>query len=529
MTLISVSGLKKNSATKNAESLLKSTTGNLLNSADSKVSDNRHGPKRELNTGYIAGYEELNILEEKRTSVGLEIPIREIGETYDYIRNQQQSDYDMDSFKYGLEKSEYEHEDPTLLGFELYFDDTDASSPFYYGNENKVMRFLTLYQDISDIAKRIDLFNEFRSEFFKLFNPLSVEQKTPYSRKNFYISSISGMDNLVKKIIKYPEDKIVITLSEDVSMRVQYLSELYNNLIYCYRNNRYMIPEHLLRFDMHIKINDIRKFKTLNPNYNKGEGISKSNNPYILQDNQSVMVYVLHDCNLNFFNSKNVPNDITVAGFNATMPVLSSLSFDIIFKSVSKRIEPKLRPNTLSMHNKDRVLYEKDNKNNSQYFQNQKSGQDLADYNMQNLFKYNPPEVEKKYAAASLLNKPNYIEKSLNLLVNTVTNTVIRKVKEIRNDLINRFLTQIEQKTLIKKVPDGGNVYNEDDVKARRLAEEQVISFKDGKVSFNANALGASLRNDITNDLNNYSRGVINDGKLSLNDAVFGFDKKIGF
>lgn len=514
MALISVSGLKKNSAATKAESLIKSSTEIVTGSADSKVSDTRHGPKRNLNTGYIAGYEEVNILEGKRASVGLEIQTREIGDTYDYIRNQQHSDYDMDNFKYGLEKSDYQHEDPTLLGFEVYFDDTDISSPFYYGNENKVMRFLTLYQDIPDIAKRVDLFNEFRSEFFKLFNPLSVEEKLPYSRKNFYISTITGMDVLVKKIIKYPEDKISITLTEDVSMRVQYLSELYNNLIYCYRNNRYMIPEHLLRFDMHIKINDIRKFKNINPDYKKEEGISKSNNPYILQDNQSVMVYVLHDCNLNFFNSKNVPNDITIAGFNAAMPAISSLSFDIIFKSVSKRIEPKLRPNTLTIHNKDKVLYEKDNKNNSQYFQNQKNGQDLADYNMQSLFKYNPTEVEKKYGTASLLNKNNYLEKSLNLLVNTVTNTVIRKVKEVRNDLINRFLTQVEQKTLIKKVPKGGNVYNESDIKNRRSAVTNI---------------GISLKNDIITDLNNYTRGVINDGKLSLNNLVSGFDKKIGF
>jgi hypothetical protein len=513
MALISVSGLKKNSAATKAESLVKSSVETNIGTADSKVSDNRHGPKRNLNTGYIKGYEEVNILEGKRASVGLEIKPREIGETYDYIRNQQQSDYDLDNFKYGLEKSDYQHEDPTLLGFEIYFDDTDTSSPFYYGNENKVMRFLTLYQGISDIAKRMDLFNEFRSEFFKLFNPLSVEEKLPYSRKNFYISSISGMDTLVKKIIKYPEDKITITLTEDVSMRVQYLSELYNNLIYCYRNNRYMIPEHLLRFDMHIKINDIRKFKTVNPDFKK-EGVSKSNNPYILQENQSVMVYILHDCNLNFFNSKNVPNDITVAGFNAAMPAISSLSFEIIFKSVSKKLEPKLRKNTLTIHNKDKQLYEKDNKNNSQYFQNQKNGQDLADYNMQILFKYNPPEVEKKYGTASLLNKSSYIEKSLNILVNSVTNTVVRKVKEIRNDLINRFMTQVEQKTLIKKVPKGGNVYNDKDVNARRSAVEKVLP---------------SLKNDIINDLNNYSRGVINDGKLSLNSLVSGFDKKIGF
>jgi hypothetical protein len=513
MALVNISGLEKSSAATKAETLVKSSVETVAGSADNKVSDNRHGPKRNLNTGYISGYEEMNILEEKRASAGLEIQAREIGDTYDYIRNQQQSDYDIDNFKYGLEKTDYQHEDPTILGFELYFDDTDTSSPFYYGNENKVMKFLNLYQNISDIAKRIDLFNEFRSEFFKLFNPLSVEEKLPYSRKNFYISSISGMDTLVKKIIKYPEDKISITLTEDVSMRVQYLSELYNNLIYCYRNNRYMIPEHLLRFDMYIKINDIRKFKTLNPDYKKENSISKSNNPYVLQNNQSVMVYILHDCNLNFFNSKNVPNDITVAGFNAAIPVMSSLSFDIIFKSVSKRIEPKLRTNTFSIHNKDKALYEIDNINNSKYFQNQKNGQDLADYDMQNLFKYNPPEVEKKYGTTSLLNKSN-IENNLNTLVNTVTNTFVRKIKEVRNDLINRFLTQVEQRTLIKKVPEGGNVYNAEDVNARHLAEEQVIT---------------SLRNEVINDLNNYTRGVINDGKLNLNSLVSGFDKKIGF
>ncbi len=49
-------------------------------------------------------------------------------------------------------------------------------------------------------------------------------------------------------MIKYNEDKITITMNEDVSMIAWYLSELYNNISYSYRNQRFMFPENLLRF-----------------------------------------------------------------------------------------------------------------------------------------------------------------------------------------------------------------------------------------------------------------------------------------
>jgi len=271
-----------------------------------------------------------------------------------------------------------------------------------------------------------------------------------------------------------------------------------------------MIPEHLLRFDLHIKIYDIRKFRNLNSKYNKDKSIGKDNNPYILQENQSVIIYVLHDCNLNFFNSKNISNDILVAGYNIGMPSISNLSFDIFFKSVSKRMEAKLRPNSLTIHNKEKALFKLDNINDRQYFSNQKNDDSLADYDMQNLFKYNPSEVSKEFTTASLYKKPNIIESGINTLVDKVKNTVIQKIKEKRNELINRFFGQIEDKTQIKKRIPEGNVYDD--------------SYRNqSRIDVN------SLKSRVINDVENYKNSVIQEGKLGLNNLVSNFDKKIGF
>jgi hypothetical protein len=39
-----------------------------------------------------------------------------------------------------------------------------------------------------------------------------------------------------------------------------YLTYLYNNLTYSYENGRELIPENLLKFNMYIKISEIRNF-----------------------------------------------------------------------------------------------------------------------------------------------------------------------------------------------------------------------------------------------------------------------------
>ena len=276
---------------------------------------------------------------------------------------QKQVDENSSTFKnalydaYNYRQNDFWYEDPFIPSFEILF---DISSPFFVGNENENERgvvtgslkyFLQKYQEIDNMGygQRFALWKEFKNVFFKIFEK-ETEGKisTNPINKPYYITKITGLQFLNKKMIKYGEpegDKITITLNEDISMAAWYLSELYNTLVYSYRNQRYMFPDNVLRFDMIIKINDIRNFvipknfatpSPTNPILNK-ENISENGKIKNVPSEKSQIVYTLHDCNFNFFGSRNYNDDIEIGGYGTAMPSTPSiLSFDIYFKSVTR-------------------------------------------------------------------------------------------------------------------------------------------------------------------------------------------------
>lgn len=492
-----------------------------------KYSDSRPVPKKSKNEGYIKGYENVTALERKKLALGLSIDNREIGNNT-YIPDkpytiQKTAEYDTDNFKYGL-YDQIDYEDPTILGFELYIDDINDGSPFNGNYEkNTLLNFLTKYKDIPEISKRIDLFKEFRFRFFEIFNSMSNDASSRKYSKNYYIQSITGVNNVMKKIVDYPNDKISITLSEDVSMTAQYLSELYNNLIYSYKSNRYMIPEHLLRFDLHIKVNDMRKFRT-GSNFKRNEAISLENIPRTLDNKNSFIVYVLHDCNLDFSNSKNTGDEITVGGLGTGSPsTFSTLSFDIKFKSVSRKIEPILKSGGWALYNKNTYLYGKyKDFVDDIYFKLNKIDGDLNKWNEMELFKYvNMPDYGgSAIDKASAVKKKKGFEKYVDIAKNKVKEIaketkeiVIRNLKEKRDELINRLISQIKDKTTLRKLKDMGNVYDGSN-------RESGTEFK---------KLGSKIFGDVVKNLEGDRKQIITKGKSAMTSYISGFDKKIGF
>ena len=278
---------------------------------------------------------------------------------------QKEVDENTNTFKRGLFKEsfidsnsrdkDFFYEDPFIPSFELYF---DTNSPFFVKTnipsyipgvkteqkyaKNSLQYFMLKYVEIdpTGYSSRHDIWEEFQNTFFKIFD--RYNEAGPQSNKNkpYYITSIAGINCLNKKIIKYTPiteaDKITVTLNEDIAMSSWYMAELYNNLVYSYRNQRYMFPENLLRFNMIIKINDIRNF-TLPykdpslPNNNKNpEKIRYKSSP------KSQIVYTLHDCNFDFFESKNYGEEITIGGYGSPNTTPSTLSFNVYFKSVTR-------------------------------------------------------------------------------------------------------------------------------------------------------------------------------------------------
>ena len=358
--------------------------------------------------------------------------------------------------EYNYRQSDFWYEDPLIPSFEISFDTT---SPFFTGNENEVERnvdsnslksFLQKYTEIDPdgYSSRLTLWNEFKNVFFKIFEKdIKGEESRNPINKPYYITKLSGLEFLNKKIIKYGEDKITITLNEDISMAIWYIAELYNNIAYSYRNQRYMFPENVLRFDMTIKINDMRNFvipesanqsSPTNPllNRNDIQGNEKIKN---ILSKKSRIVYTLHDCNFNFFESKNYNNEIEMGGFGVGSNITpSTVSFDIFFKSVTRWSEFPLQEG-MPINPWEKYLY------NESYKQTY--------YGDLSIIKSTAP-ADKGYLNQLLTKSTqNVVNLGLNYTDNLETS-----LREVRGGVVNDLLKQFRNLTNINKIePD--NIY----------------------------------------------------------------------
>jgi len=378
---------------------------------------------------------------------------------------QRQYDRDTDVFKRGLysnpelggyRQTDYWYEDPFYPSFELFFDE---DSPLFVGDDtvsetpkqNSLKSFIFDYRsiDTNGYLARFNLWREFKKVFFKIFEKEHTRDK---NIKSYYISKIGGLNNLNKKMIKYGEDKITITLNEDVSMFAYYISELYNNLVYSYKNQRYAFPENVIRFNMTIKINDIRKFQIPEgsnppaPNvFDNKDKINVKNVKNVISP-ESYILYTLHDCTFNFFESRNYGDEIEIGGYTSSSPFnAQSLSFDIYYKSVTRSNKnPLIRdsfiitPNTIDIISKDTQGLPK--------YEN-----DLARINAEK-------SPEEKGFLNQLLSKGSQtvVSAAANYMDNLET-----KLREVRGSAVNGLLQQFRNTTNINKIePD--NVYKPD-------------------------------------------------------------------
>jgi len=388
--------------------------------------------------------------------------------------------------EYGFRKDDFLYEDPLLLGFELFI---DPLSPLFVGDDNEnetgvldnsIKSFFSKYSDMTgEISNRFPIWTEFKKIILKLF-----ETKTPNSsniNKPYYINKIDGLANLKKKMINYGEDKITITLNEDVSMITWYLADLYNNLIYSYRNQRYMFPLNTLRFNLIIKFGDVRNFVTPQSTNvgNDGNNIdpTKITNSTGIKNTPSAksqIYYTLHDCNFMFFDSSNFNDSMDMAGFGmGASNTPATLSFDIIFKSVTRWSEFPLIKNSYPLNGWEDYIY------SPNYEQKYFSDIDRL--------KTTPPE------------KKGYLNQKIGALGQTVANTAIGYVdnfetslRNLRGNIVEGALQQLQDFTNIKKIePD--NVYNSD---------------FNNRISLNN--LGKELASGIINDLTGEARNIAN-------------------
>ena len=390
----------------------------------------------------------------------------------------------------GYGQTDFWYEDPFIPTFELFFNDESALFVGADGEEsaqapyNSLKRFIQKYTQVegNNYSERYILWKEFNKIFFKIFEKDIKNTKSSRNKKNkaYYISKIQGLNNLNKKIIDYGEDKITVTLNEDVSMFAWYMAELYNNLTYSYKNQRHVFPENAIRFNMVVKINEMNNYQIPESN-NESSEWSPVNKNYL--DNKSIkntisknseILYTLHDCTFNFFESRNYTDELEIGGYGvgaSTTP--QSLSFDINYKSVTRGSSFPLIDNSLPLNTADDLI--------------------------------NTSEEQEYYNTISYLRqsekpeKKGYLNKLLGKAAQTVTNQGLNyldnletKLRDVRGSAVNDLLSQFREHTKLNKIePD--NVYNP--------------NFNDRTSLKN---FGKSLGSSLLNDLEDTARNAAN-------------------
>jgi len=348
--------------------------------------------------------------------------------------------------------------------------------------------FIRQYNNIPEIADRELIWYHFLYNIQEIFGRTLDYNKW---EKSYYIESIIGLEKLTSKMIKYGDDKLTITLTEDVSLRSSYLAELYNNLCYSYKNQRYLLPENTLRFDLMIEISDIRVFKMLNP---KWDGDTNTIKQWINNDPPR-MVYTLHDCNFDFFNSKAFEDAITMGGRDRASKNATNLSFDIKYKSVSKEFKSTLIPYSVMLSNKRDQLVNNNILSQIGHFDYIKSSETIKELNTRdersqsdNIAAYNPLG-NVKTDDPTVLDK---LQRTASQNLNDAKDDLIDRVNNIRGTLINDILRQVREPFNMPRIyPD--NVYNPD---FRKLSIENFVR---------------GLGSDTLNILENTARGGAND------------------
>ena len=373
---------------------------------------------------------------------------------------QKKYDADTNSFKRSLhgDVDDFYYEDPFIPSFELFFDQETPLFTETYATNNSLSSFVHKYTSINntDYDNRFKLWQEFRNTFFKIFETTLITQSSRnISNKSYYVTKIEGIDKLNNKMVKYGEDKITITLNEDVSMIGWYLAEMYNTLIYSYKNKRYMFPENVLRFNMMIKINDMRNFTIPQNNSSSSDNISTDTNNININvknkiSNKSSIIYTLNDCNFDFFASKNYGDNIEIGGYNNSVSnTPSTISFDIYYKSVERSSRFPLIVNSYTIEPHEDIIASRPSSANIASISTYVG--DLQDLQSNS-------SVSSKGYLNGLLSKA---QSTVSTIASNYVGSLETQLRETRGTVINGLLNQFTNSTNINKIePD--NVYNSD-------------------------------------------------------------------
>lgn len=221
-----------------------------------------------------------------------------------------------------------DNEDPTILGVDIRF--KSATSPLF---NNALIGFIKAFgPTYQEISSREDIVYKLREQLLK-FIPSDAVGDGGYKRtKSFYLQSVSGLDKLVeaagsepKYFIDFGKDLITLEFLEDVSQNMGYLSTLHKTLAWSKISGKQIIPSNLLRFDLELKITEMRNYKR-NAKDPKNEKIISFN------DRISTYYYTLYECQFLF---DKMPHGDAVANGKADTLENFKLTFNYKFATLS--------------------------------------------------------------------------------------------------------------------------------------------------------------------------------------------------
>lgn len=257
-------------------------------------------------------------------------------------------------FRKGLVENSHSHfEDPTYLGFSI---EIDPNSALF--TQAGLFIDQMAEEGHADIVVRKQIYNNFVKYAKMIFNSQYSAGEPGEDQlyvKQHYINSITGLDSLTKKYVKFREDKLTFELYEDIALFSTYLATTYNNLIFSYETGRILIPENLMYFNLYIKISEIRNLTSTRAQYLSNK-LSDDEIAAILNSNSTCMIYKLTDCLFDFFESKPFENTVTQSGIDQPPPKESVLNFDLYFKRVNLTMNAPLVDNALRFNNNDNIL-----------------------------------------------------------------------------------------------------------------------------------------------------------------------------
>lgn len=259
--------------------------GNTIKSTGTPVSTSEHMVKRK---------EILNSFEDQETigfvfGLNQEVIDASSVDSSGKTINPDLSTINMGSFISSLD----DNEDPTILGFDIII--KEITSPLFNGS---VEDFIMHPDNASntEILACLETISDFKEAFFKYF-----KSDIKSNAKIHYLQKLSGIDKLHAEntnydygnsFVSYGEDMITLTISEDVTQNMGYLTSLYKMLSWSRVRGKQKIPANLLRFEAEIVITEVRNFNRIVKN---DVGLLSS-----LADHISKYVYTLYDCQFFF-------------------------------------------------------------------------------------------------------------------------------------------------------------------------------------------------------------------------------------